>query len=100
MKSLVLSILLLSSTALALPQVIITTNSELDGKAKTAMESAHFSIQGDGKDTHFNLETEMKIRFRGNSTRTMEKRSFRLKLSSSQSILGMPEDKDWVLVAN
>jgi hypothetical protein len=40
------------------------------------------------------------IRGRGNSTWTMPKKPYRLKLSKKSSLLGMPEERDWALLAN
>lgn len=42
----------------------------------------------------------MRIRGRGNSTWTMPKKPYRIKLDSKASLLGLPEEKDWVLLAN
>ena len=42
----------------------------------------------------------MEIKGRGNSTWSMPKKSYSLKLSSKKEILGMKKHKRWVLVAN
>lgn len=42
----------------------------------------------------------MKIRGRGNSTWGMPKKPYKIKLESKASILGMPADKEWALLAN
>ena len=42
----------------------------------------------------------MKIRGRGNSTWDMPKKPYKVKLESKASILGMPADKEWALLAN
>ncbi len=42
----------------------------------------------------------MKIRGRGNSTWGMPKKPYKVKLESKASILGMPADKEWALLAN
>ncbi|MBP5217679.1 MAG: CotH kinase family protein [Bacteroidales bacterium] len=47
---------------------------------------------------HF--EGTMNIRGRGNSTWGMPKKPYRIKLDKKASIFGIPEDKDWVLLAN
>ncbi len=46
------------------------------------------------------LMTEGGIRVRGNSTSTLEKKPWDLKLNEKASMLGMPKDKRWVLLAN
>jgi hypothetical protein len=40
------------------------------------------------------------VRGRGNSTWGMPKKPYRLKLDSKASLLGLPSDKDWALLAN
>jgi hypothetical protein len=42
----------------------------------------------------------MGIRGRGNTTWTLPKKPYRIKLGTAASLLGMPSDKDWVLLAN
>lgn len=41
-----------------------------------------------------------RIRGRGNSTWTMPKKPWKMKLDNSVSVLGMPKSKDWALLAN
>ena len=45
------------------------------------------------------FEGTMRIRGRGNATWTYPKKPYRIKLDSKSKILGMPSDKDWVLLA-
>jgi hypothetical protein len=42
----------------------------------------------------------MQIKGRGNSTWKLAKKPFKVKLDSKSAILGMPTEKDWVLLAN
>lgn len=49
-------------------------------------------------DTLF--EQPGRIRGRGNSTWTMPKKPWKMKLDTSTSVLGMPKSKDWALLAN
>jgi hypothetical protein len=42
----------------------------------------------------------MRTRGRGNATWTYEKKPYRFKLDTKSKILGMPADKDWVLLAD
>ena len=46
------------------------------------------------------FEAPMKIRGRGNSTWGMPKKPYKIKLEEKQSILGMPKDKEWCVLAN
>jgi len=45
-------------------------------------------------------ENTMRIKGRGNATWTYPKKPYKIKLEKKASILGMEEDKDWVLLAN
>ncbi|MGC3948738.1 MAG: CotH kinase family protein [Chryseolinea sp.] len=51
-------------------------------------------------DGTVDLNSSTSIKGRGNSTWSMPKKPFRLKLNSKASVLGYPADKDWVLLAN
>ncbi len=42
----------------------------------------------------------LQVRGRGNSTWSMPKKPYKVKLNTKASLLGMPSDKDWVLLAN
>jgi len=52
------------------------------------------------EDTTAVYSGEMGIRGRGNSTWTFPKKPYRIKLGTAASLLGIPSDKDWVLLAN
>lgn len=52
-------------------------------------------------DGSINCETTTGgVRLRGNTTREYPKKPFAIKLSKKRSVLGMPEHKRWVLLAN
>ena len=51
-------------------------------------------------DGTIDLEANTDIRGRGNSTWSMPKKPYRMKLNSKASVLGNPADRDWVLLAN
>lgn len=46
------------------------------------------------------LEAKLNIRWRGHSTLTCEKKSYRIKLDEKASLLGINADRDWYLIAN
>ena len=46
------------------------------------------------------LDASTEIRGRGNTTWGMPKKPYRLKLNQAASVLGMPADRDWALLAN
>jgi hypothetical protein len=55
-------------------------------------------LVGKFKDVLFDGNTEVKGR--GNSTWDMPKKPYRIKLDKKASLLGMPQNKNWVLLAN
>ncbi|MDR1723573.1 MAG: CotH kinase family protein [Tannerella sp.] len=81
-----------------LPVVVIHTNNNAEIKDKVNWVPAEMTIDGMGK--YEDYEGTMAIRGRGNSTWPLPKKPFAIKLDSKSSILGMPEHKRWVLLAN
>lgn len=72
-----------------------------NGAAITSKEtyvSGTLKLTGNFKDVLFEGKTEVKGR--GNSTWDMPKKPYRIKLDKKASLLGMPESKNWVLLAN
>lgn len=58
------------------------------------------TVTVDGKDKYNDYVGKGRIRGRGNSTWLWyDKKPYRIKLDKKSSILGIPEDKDWVLLA-
>lgn len=80
-------------------QMYITTN---DGSKITSKEEyvrCYISINGRGSFPHYSGKA--KIRGRGNSTwEWYDKKPYRIKLDDSSPILGLGENRDWVLLAN
>jgi len=72
--------------------------------AAVASDSVYIacSLQLDGKNMYADYSAaDATIKLRGNSTKVFyDKKPYRLKLGSRAAILGMKEDKDWVLLAN
>lgn len=84
-------------TAEALPVLDITTTGAAPIVSKEDYLTGNFSLSGDGQNT---LSGELEIRGRGNSTWSWVKKPYRLKLTSSTELLGMPASRHWVLLAN
>lgn len=82
----------------AIPSLSITT---LNG---TSIDTGYVvcSLRLDGKNLYADYaSTDAQIRLRGNSTRIFyDKKPYRIKLGAKSALLGMKEDKDWVLLAN
>ncbi len=83
-----------------LPLVFITTDNEepIDSKE----EYRKGNIQIIGGSGFENLDVEMKIRGRGNSTWWIGqdgKKPYQMKLNDKSEVLGMPKDKKWIFLA-
>ncbi|MBE7176644.1 MAG: CotH kinase family protein [Mucilaginibacter polytrichastri] len=81
-----------------MPMLFLTT----DGGAAIGKEEyvkGNMKIQGTQAGV-FGFDAAMRIRGRGNSTWTMEKKPYKIKLDEKASLLGLPSDKTWVLLAN
>ena len=46
------------------------------------------------------VDAKLNIRWRGHSTLTCDKKSYRIKLDEKASLLGINSDRDWYLIAN
>lgn len=79
-----------------MPQLVITTENSAPIVSKEDYINATFTLT----DQDTNIEGTTEIRGRGNSTWGWPKKPFRLKLTNSTSLLGMPASKHWVLLAN
>lgn len=84
-------------TAEALPVLDITTTGAAPIVSKENYLTGNFSLSGNEQNT---LTGELEIRGRGNSTWSWVKKPYRLKLTSSAQLLGMPANRHWVLLAN
>lgn len=60
--------------------------------------SLNVSEQDSSKILH--EEMDMRIKLRGNSTLAADKKPFKIKFDSKQSLFGLDKAKDWVLLAN
>lgn len=85
-----------------IPSLYLTT----DGGAEILDKENYVSstIRMDDLDKYYSdnvsFTTRTGIRGRGNSTWGMPKKPYRMKLDSKASLLGLPSDKDWALLAN
>ena len=81
-----------------IPHFTITTENNADIVSKDDYIYADFMIEANGWGDDFTGKT--RIRGRGNSTWVLPKKPFRLKLDEDAAILGLAEEKDWILLAN
>ena len=80
-----------------LPVVYINTKEGAPVNSKDNYVNATMVIKDGGQKIS---ENSLRIRGRGNATWTYPKKPYKLKLDDKASILGMEEEKDWVLLAN
>lgn len=76
-----------------LPQLVLTTQ---DGAAVTSKETYLDGTLQIDQET----PVPMQIRGRGNSTWNAPKKPYRIKLVTKAPLLGLPSERDWVLLAN
>ncbi len=86
------------SPALQLSTVNIRTTGGVQVTSTELYVPGAFAIVGIKGDT-INLGT-LEIKGRGTSTWTMPKKPYKLKLTISTAVMGMPANKHWVLLAN
>lgn len=80
------------------PQINITT---IGGEKITSKETyIKANITIDGKKIYGDYKGTTQIRGRGNTTWTLPKKPYRLKLDTKASLFGLSAERDWVLLAN
>lgn len=83
----------------SIPVLNITTNEYVDEiSSKTTYLEGTFSLQGFGEFE--DIEREVTIRGRGNSSWGFIKKPYRLKFDKKVSLCGLPSAKNYVLLAN
>ena len=88
----------LKETNIPIVEITVKDGSDIDSKEN--WKTAVLSITGDfcGEE---NLDIEeFQIKGRGNSSWSLPKKPYSIKLSSKEKILGMKKSKRWVLIAN
>lgn len=80
------------------PQLYIQTENSVPITSKDVYVKGSLKIEGMG--VYENYEGTTKIKGRGNSTWDFPKKPYRIKLDVAASLLGLPADKDWILLAN
>ncbi|RYF44386.1 MAG: hypothetical protein EOO38_18010, partial [Cytophagaceae bacterium] len=78
----------------------ITTVGAAPIDSKDVYVDGHISILANGTVVTNSFEADAKLKGRGNFTWGLPKKPYRIKLNTKASVMGMPADKDWVLLAN
>jgi len=82
----------------SMPHIYITTTNGVPVVSKDDYITATIKIEGNEAFKDYTGTT--KIKGRGNSTWNYPKKPYRLKLDKKAPLLGLEEEKDWVLLAN
>ena len=85
-----------------IPIIEINTKESKEPENKTDYVDCSVKISNTENDDHL-LSVKMGeagVRLRGNSTMREDKKPYRIKFESKQSVLGMPKNKSWVLLAD
>jgi hypothetical protein len=84
-----------------LPVIRIETENHAPIVSKEEYINGQFKIEANTADPAWNFEAPTQIRGRGNSTWYLHpKKPYKIKLLTKTSLMGMPADKEWVLLAN
>lgn len=79
------------------PKVFITTSQSL---SRDYIDCKVEIIDEEGGTFETIIDNESKVKIRGNSTSSGEKKPFNIKFSSKTDVLGMGKNKKWCLLAN
>lgn len=81
-----------------IPRIDINTEDNTNIMSTRTFVNAHIRISNTPENGV--IDEQIKIRGRGNSSWNLPKKPYKIKFSKKQSPFGMPENKDWVLLAN
>lgn len=86
---------------LPIVNIYLENNKSVDSIDRNVYTAMTFSVDTTGdKSFKPTAMTTGKIRGRGHSTWKWDKKPYKIKLDSAASVLGLDENKDWVLLAN
>lgn len=86
------------SDPLSFPSIQIFTDNLEVVESKDFYVNGRIEVVGDNADE--NILAEIKIRSRGNSTLEFPKKPYQINFTQKEKVLGMPQDKKWILLAN
>ncbi len=81
-----------------LPRIEVFTENSQDITSKENYVKGIAKILG--RNENENFTANLKIRGRGNTTWGLPKKPYQIKFKDKEKVLGMPEDKKWILLAN
>ncbi len=81
-------------------RINIETNNQEFPQDKENYIYGHLNITEQDTSKILNDNMDMKVKLRGNSTMNADKKPFKIKFDSKQSLFGLQKAKEWVLLAN
>ena len=81
-----------------IPRIVIETENHHEVKDRETEIPAKLQIWGEKAPESEVMD--LTIRGRGNTSWAMPKKSYKIEFINKQSMLGMPKDRDWALIAN
>ncbi len=84
--------------AATLPVLSVQMDNGAEITSREDYESAKYTLKSDAGQVL--NDSTLDIRGRGNSTWTMPKKPYRVRLTNSTPLMGMPANRHWVLLAN
>lgn len=83
-----------------LPVIYVTCDTAYEDMTKEDTVSASMTLGGSSYTRDQTYDGEVTLHVRGNSTGSLRKKPFKLKLSKKTDLLGMGKQKHWTLIAN
>jgi hypothetical protein len=82
------------------PVIRITTTNAVAITSEDDYVDGHLALTPQDGSSWPAVDSDLEIKGHGNSSWTWAKKPYKIKLSDKMSLLGMPEQKNWVLLAN
>lgn len=82
------------------PIMYLTTEGGAPIATKTDYVNCHYRLVDEQGTGRILFDTDARIRGRGNTTWDMPKKPYKVKLTNTARMLGLPTSKDWALLAN
>jgi hypothetical protein len=89
-----------SPTRMDLPVLRLTTAGGASVTSKDDYLDGHMTLAPVSGSSDATVDSDLEIKGHGNSSWTWAKKPYKIKLSAKASLLGMPSEKNWVLLAN
>ncbi|MBX3257344.1 MAG: CotH kinase family protein [Chitinophagaceae bacterium] len=79
---------------------VIRINTENNQPVTSKENYVNAKIVVDGAGLYDNINSDITIKGRGNTTWSLPKKPYKFKFAGKESLFGLPKDKEWLLLAN